>query len=157
MRPAPPARSLLWGTALRIWRAHPLLGIGPDIFRHTYGPELGLPIWDDRVHTNSLYLELLVGTGVAGLAAFLLLIALALWHAARVLAHFGGNDRLPHWWMALGCAVALLTFLIHGVLDMFLEYSATNLLLWALIGALGSFAAIGGGSDDQPKRIQEYQ
>jgi hypothetical protein len=157
VRPAPPARSLLWGTALRIWRTHPLLGIGPDIFRHTYGPELGLPIWDDRVHTNSLYLELLVGTGVAGLAAFLLLIALALWHAARVLAHFGGNDRLPHWWMALGCAAALLTFLIHGVLDMFLEYSATNLLLWALIGALGSFATIGGGSDDQPKRIQEYQ
>ena len=42
--------------------------------------------------------------------------------------------------MALGCAAALLTFLIHGVLDMFLEYTATNLLLWALIGALGSLA-----------------
>jgi hypothetical protein len=48
--------------------------------------------------------------------------------------------------MALGCAVALLTFLIHGVLDMFLEYSATNLLLWALIGALGSLPAISGAS-----------
>ena len=42
VRPAPPARNLLWGAALRIWRAHPLLGIGPDIFRHMYGPELGL-------------------------------------------------------------------------------------------------------------------
>ena len=46
--------------------------------------------------------------------------------------------------MALGCAVGLLTFLVHGVLDMFLEYSATNLLLWALIGALGSLPALGG-------------
>ena len=49
--------------------------------------------------------------------------------------------------MALGCAAALLTFLIHGVLDMFLEYTATNLLLWALIGALGSLALLDGGSD----------
>jgi len=138
VRPAPPARSLLWSAALRIWRAHPLLGIGPDTFRHMYGPQLGLRIWDDRVHTNSLYLELLVGTGVVGLGAFLLLIALALWRAARLLARFGANDRTPHWWMVLGCAVALLTFLIHGVLDMFLEYTATVLLLWALIGALGS-------------------
>jgi hypothetical protein len=50
-------------------------------------------------------------------------------------------------WVALGCAVALLTFLIHGVLDMFLEYTATNLLLWALIGALGSLTSLGHGSD----------
>jgi len=154
VRPAPPARNLLWGAALRIWRARPLLGIGPDIFRHMYGPALGLRTWDDRVHTNSLYLELLVGTGVAGLAAFLLLIALALGRAARVLAHFGPNDPTPHWWMVLACAAALLTFLIHGVLDMFLEYTATNVLLWALIGALGSLTLIGGGSDDQLKQVQ---
>jgi len=181
VRPAPPERSLLWGAALRIWRAHPLLGIGPDVFRHMYGPALGLSIWDDRVHTNSLYLELLVGTGVAGLAAFLLLIALALWRAARVLVDdrrpmsdgrppmtdasslVGRRSSAEHTtnvvgdiciWMALGCAAALLTFLIHGVLDMFLEYSATNLLLWALIGALGSLATIGGGSDDQLEQIQ---
>jgi hypothetical protein len=56
--------------------------------------------------------------------------------------------------MALGCAAALLTFLIHGVLDMFLEYNATNLLLWALIGALDSLVTIGGGSDDQLEQIQ---
>jgi hypothetical protein len=158
VRPAPPARSLLWGAALRIWRARPLLGIGPDVFRHMYGPELGLRIWDDRVHTNSLYLELLVGTGVVGLVAFLLLIGLALWRAARMLIPMDdamtichpssveqalGFNSAPQVWIALGCTAALLAFLIHGVLDMFLEYTATNLLLWALIGALGSLT-IGG-------------
>jgi hypothetical protein len=186
--PAPPARSLLWGAAARIWRAHPLLGIGPDVFRHMYGPELGLRTWDDRVHTNSLYLELLVGSGVVGLAAFLLLIGLALGRAACVLARTEDIRRMTddgRWtmppssivyrlssivrtsnefrqgsasasvqerrqlcWMALGCGVALLTFLIHGVLDMFLEYTATNLLLWLLIGALGSLAV----SDGDPAR-----
>jgi O-antigen ligase len=147
-----------------------------------YGPELGLRIWDDRVHTNSLYLELLVGTGVVGLVAFLLLIALALGRTARVLVPTT-DDRRPttdrgrsaissivhrllsagpaldfnhdsQWWMALGCAAALLTFLIHGVLDMFLEYTATNLLLWTLLGALGSIGMLSGGSNDQLEQIQ---
>jgi hypothetical protein len=181
IRPAPPARDLLWGAAVRMWRARPLLGIGPDVFRHAYGPQLGLLIWDDRLHTNSLYLELLVGTGVAGLAAFALLVGLALRRAAGVLVQFGRpttDDRRPTMplssivksqssaelalvgdrdarvWMALGCAVALLTFLIHGVLDMFLEYSATNLLLWALIGALGGLTLCDGGSHAQPEHIR---
>ena len=56
--------------------------------------------------------------------------------------------------MALGCAVALLTFLIHGVLDMFLEYSATNLLLWGLLGTLGGLAMSG---DDVGDRTQHTQ
>jgi hypothetical protein len=178
VRPAPPARSLLWDAAVRIWWSHPLLGIGPDVFRHMYGPQLGLRIWDDRVHTNSLYLELLVGTGVVGLIAFLLLIGLPLANVARVLVPTKDegrrttDERRPRMspssflfpqsssesalyvncdtqgWMVLGCAVALLTFLIHGVLDMFLEYTATNLLLWLLLGALGSIALLGGSSVD---------
>jgi hypothetical protein len=148
VRPAPPARSLLWAAAVRIWRAHPVLGIGPDTFRHVYGPELGLRTWDDRVHTNNLYLELLTGSGVVGLLAFLVLVGLAIWRAVGVL-FWATDDRRPttddrrQAWMALACAAALLAFLIHGALDMFLEYSATNLLLWALIGALGSLAFVG--------------
>ena len=62
------------------------------------------------------------------------------------------DDDLPAW-MALACGVALLAFLFHGVLDMFLEYSATSVLLWALIGALGSLTAIGSVSDDRPEHI----
>jgi putative inorganic carbon (hco3(-)) transporter len=142
VHPAPPARSALWAAALRIWRAHPLLGIGPDVFRHVYGPELGLQTWDDRVHTNSLYLELLVGAGVVGLAAFLLLVALALAKGTSILIALRTPKRSSDMWMALGCGAGLLAFLIHGLLDMFLEYSATYLLLWVLIGALGSLRPV---------------
>jgi hypothetical protein len=34
---------------------HPLLGIGPDNFRHVYGRYLGLDRFDDRVHANDMY------------------------------------------------------------------------------------------------------
>jgi hypothetical protein len=169
--PPPPSRRLLWGAALALWSERPLLGIGPSVFRRVYGPELGLTTWDDRIHTNNLYLELLVGTGVVGLAAFLGLVgavmlpaARALWPGAWRVARVSQMRRLTFqvrrshhtalqevssgavsdrsyqnlqiWWALLGCAVGLTAFLLHGVLDTFLEYTATYCLLWAFIGAL---------------------
>jgi hypothetical protein len=133
-RPAPIARSLLWRAAVTIWLAHPLIGIGPDVFRHVYGPALGLREWDDRIHTNNLYLELLAGAGVLGLAAFGALVARAL--AAGRRAALRPVVRLR--WAAVGGMVGLASFLIHGTLDVFLEYSATYMLLWLLIGALAA-------------------
>ena len=59
-------RSVLWQTAFAIAREHPLLGIGPDNFRHTYGRHLGLAAWDVRVHANNSYIEVLVGMGAIG-------------------------------------------------------------------------------------------
>lgn len=131
--PPSPARSRLWAAALQMWRSRPLLGIGPDVFRHAYGPLLGLQRWDDRIHTNNLYLELLVGGGIVGLALLFVLLGAALLPALTTLWRTpAGVD----WWALLGCAVALLAYLIHGVLDMFLEFSATYLLFWGSLGAL---------------------
>jgi len=140
VRPAPPARAQLWAAALRIWLAHPALGIGPDIFRHVYGPALGLRSWDDRIHTNNLYIELLVGAGPAGLAAFLALVAAIGVAAGRALVAAAATESTR--WALLGCSAGLGAFLIHGTLDMFLEYSATCLLLWSLMGALSGLSAI---------------
>ncbi len=145
VRTPPPARPLLWGAALRLWQTHPLLGIGPDLFRHIYGPELGLAVWDDRLHTNNLYIELLVGSGSIGLAAFLGLVTAVGSGALRALMRLSQphrpDERAPRLrWVLLGCATAMAAFLIHGALDMFLEYSATYMLLWITLGALDSLA-----------------
>lgn len=59
--------------ALTIWATRPLVGIGPTVFQYVYGPYLGMQRWDTRIHTNNLYLELLVGSQ-DGLAAFVSLI-----------------------------------------------------------------------------------
>ena len=40
VRPGPPdegSRGTLWRAAISAWRSHPLLGIGPDNFRHLSG------------------------------------------------------------------------------------------------------------------------
>jgi O-antigen ligase len=123
----------LWGAALRLFARQLLLGVGPDNFRNMYGTELGLDAWDTHVQANNLYLELLVDTGVVGLAAFVLLILGPLIKLTRCL-------RLPpagarSFWLA-GLGLALLAFLVHGLLDSFLSAPATMLLFWAILGLM---------------------
>lgn len=137
--PGPPGRGELWGVAVALWRERPLVGIGPDVYRHVYGPALGLERWDTRVHTNNLYLELLTGAGLLGLAAFLGLAGAALWNGWRAL----GPGRLGHGELTLlaGALLAIVAFLGHGLLDVFLAFTPTYVLLWAMLGALGGLAA----------------
>jgi hypothetical protein len=146
-QPPTVARLILWSAALRMWRERPLLGVGPDNFRHLYGLYLGLPDWDRRLHANNLYLELLAGWGIAGALAFAALVWvivrrwIALWQRAR--------NALRIWSLALGSA--FLAFFVHGFLDYFLEFVPLYLLYWivaALIVALEKLSL-----DSSPARM----
>jgi O-antigen ligase len=113
----------LWGAGLRLALQRPLLGFGPDNFRHFYGTELGLDSWDERVQANNVYLELLVDLGILGLAAFL-------WQVIPVTARsLRGRNSLS---ICLG--LSLLAFLVHGLLDSFLVFTPTALLFWIVLG-----------------------
>lgn len=143
-----PSRGQLWRAALTIWATRPLVGIGPTVFQYVYGPYLGMQRWDTRIHTNNLYLELLVGSGVLGLAAFLSLIGAQLVLAIRALreSRSGGLQQPQLRWAILACGLALTAFLIHGIFDAFLAFMTTNLLLWMLLGMLSGLCAL--ASDD---------
>jgi hypothetical protein len=117
-------RLSLWTAALQLVRQHPLLGVGPDNFRHFYGGELGLETWDERVQANNLYLELLADLGPLGLAAFL-------WLSIPPLLAWRVD------WL-LGCRLGVLAFLAHGLLDSFLAFTTTALLFAMLLGILRS-------------------
>jgi hypothetical protein len=115
----------LWGAAGQLIAAHPVLGVGPDNFRHFYGAELGLEAWDERVQANNLYLEILADLGVVGLAAFA-------WVLARPILDLAKQAMTNT--LALGVALAIGAFLIHGLLDAFLAFNPTALLFWLLLG-----------------------
>jgi hypothetical protein len=70
---ASPPRAELWRAAVQMWSSHPLLGIGPDNFRHTYGRYLSQAEFDERITANSWYAELLATTGLAGLVSWVLI------------------------------------------------------------------------------------
>ena len=125
-------RQVLWPVGLAMFRAHPLLGIGPDNFRHRYGEFLGLDARevDERVHANSLYVETLADLGAAGVLVFGFVVV-ALFKAARRAAA-GPRNRI----LAFGAAAGLATFLLHGLLDYFLEFTPTYALFWLLAGMI---------------------
>ena len=132
---APPSRAALWRAGWQMWLNYPLLGVGPDNFRHVYGPYLGQMKFDDRLTANSWIVEVLATTGLIGLlASGLVLMAMVLvlrryWHSLA-----NRDARL----LAVGLSVALLAFLMHGLVDYFMEFTPTYGLFWLIAGTLVS-------------------
>lgn len=124
-----PGRMELWTIALGLFRAHPLLGVGPDNFRWLYGPVSGHAVWDARVFSNSLYLELLATVGLFGLLAFAVLVTRAL-YGLRLRALEG-----PRSLEAAALAASLVGFLVHGVFDYLLAFTPIYLTVFILLGA----------------------
>jgi hypothetical protein len=132
-RAADPGRLALWRAALRMSARSPLLGRGPDNFRLLKVNYMDFPTWDEKILANNLYLEMLSGSGILGLAAFLWL----LWEfghglAARVVRAKSASDSSA---VYFGVAY-FVAFLLHGVVDYFLKFTPTFLLFWLLLGML---------------------
>jgi len=109
------ARSSLWEAAFSMFRAHPF-GVGPDNFRLEYGKYLSASHWDTDVHSNNLYLELLTGSGLFGLAAFGLMLAAKRW------------DFEPR-------NLAAGIFLVHGLVDYFLMTTPVYFAFWIALSS----------------------
>lgn len=125
-------RPVLWNTALQIFAERPLLGIGPDNFRLTYGRYLGLAAWDSRVHTNNTYLEVLVGMGVIGAAALLWLIAAA-WRSTIAQLRAANADTIP---LVAAATAACVAIAAHGAVDSFLTFTSTYVVFALAAGIL---------------------
>jgi hypothetical protein len=108
------SRESLWTAAWKIFKSHPL-GIGPDNYRLEYGKYLSATRWDTRLLSNNLYLEILTGSGILGLAAFFLMLGVRAWHKDAA---------------SLGAGV----FLLHGVVDVFLMTTPIYFAFWMFCG-----------------------
>lgn len=126
--PPIPGRRTLWTVALQKFRRHPIWGIGLDNFRLTYGRELGHEKWNETIHTNSWYLEMLVSLGLVGSLPFFAWLTLLVIDMAQTLR----RTSTTLW--QVGIAAGLLAYLIHGLLDYFLLFNPTGLLFWLLVG-----------------------
>jgi O-antigen ligase len=112
----PFSRNELWRAALELTHQHPIFGVGPDNFRLLYGRPFSISSWDTKVRSNNLYLELLSGSGLAGLAAFGVMMSMVMRKA-----------------MTTTAGVALGIFLIHGFVDVFLMTTPIYFGFWILL------------------------
>jgi O-antigen ligase len=82
------------------------------------------------MHANSLYFETLADLGMVGLLALGTLVAALAGAARRAIAE--PASRI----LAVGVAAGLATYLFHGLLDYFLEFTPTYALFWLLAGMM---------------------
>ena len=134
-----PGRFVLWKAAADLLTAHPLLGVGPDNYRLLYGEQAGLATFDRRMHANNMYLEMLVGGGIVGGAAF----AWLCWAAARqaLATVHGAGGEVPHAAIA-SLAAATLAIGLHGFVDSFLSFTATYILFAVTLGLTSASLAL---------------
>jgi len=117
----PVTRRDLWRAAWHMTLEHPFLGAGPDNFRLLYGKRMALAQTNTKVRANSLYLELLTGSGLVGLLGFVVMITAVPWKANAAIIGLG-------------------IFLVHGVVDDFLVTTPIYFAFWMLL-ALAAEAA----------------
>lgn len=113
-----------WVAGLRMFQAHPLLGVGAGNYSAAY-PMYKVPGWDESLtHAHNYYINVAAETGALGLLAFLAVVGVAIWLAWRatratdwrrgVSGALAGVDTRA---IAIGCAAVIVALCVHNVTD----------------------------------------
>ena len=137
-----PGRLVLWRAAAEMFAARPLTGLGPDNYRLSYGRYAGLASFDPRVHSNNMFLEVLVGGGILGAAAFAWFCGAAARQTAAAIR--ASRDPLAAT-LAAGVMAATLAIGLHGLVDSFISFTGTYILMATTLGLGAALAAAGHG------------
>lgn len=128
-----PGRFELWAAAARMIDEHPFFGVGPDNFRLLYGSYTGQPRADERIHSNNMYLEIVVGGGIVAGAALLWLLRES-WRTFRTIG--ASPEPAAIALVGAGAAIAL-----HGLVDSFVSFAPTYILFALIMGCAAAAPA----------------
>jgi O-antigen ligase len=139
-------RKSMAGDALRMWRDHPVLGVGLGDFETAYPRYQSFPsdLWVDHAHND--YVQALAETGLVG--ALLILSALALF-LRLAFRDWGHPFRSSASWIRSGAALGCCGMLIHSLWDFNLHIPANA----AWFAVLAGIAATAPASAATPDRV----
>jgi O-antigen ligase len=114
---------------LDMWRAHPWWGVGPGGFRTAFPAHkpASVALFYDHAHND--WAQLLAERGVVGALPVLLALGLA-WIAAVRAVRLRHDPRLRG--IGLGCAIGMLAFALHGLVDFNAQIPANAATLWVV-------------------------
>ena len=105
-----------WLAGLRMFAAHPVLGVGAGNYNAAYA-QVAVSGWAEPLgQSHNYYINVAAETGVLGLLAFLALTAVTLYLGWRV-AHAAVIRRAPNCALALGFFAALVALAVHNLTD----------------------------------------
>ncbi|WP_448561338.1 IctB family putative bicarbonate transporter [Trichothermofontia sp.] len=131
----------VWMAVIAMIRDHPILGIGPgnDAFKAIY------PLYAQARFTAlsaySIFLEILVETGVIGLGCFLWLLLVTLTQAWRQVQGLRARDPLELPWV-LATIATLLGMLAHGLVDTVWYRPQIAMLWWLTIALIACYSRL---------------
>lgn len=135
-----------WSCALRMFKDKPLIGFGPGTFQFQYlcyqqedeityisvFSPYNIPLGRGGSAHNE-YLLLLAESGILALVAFLLLVILLLKKSLQLLLRCTNNE---HYNTCLYLLLGLVTYLIHGLFNNYLDTDKTAFLFFASMALL---------------------
>ena len=130
--------------SLRMWRDHPVLGVGLGDFETAYPRYQSFPgdLWIDHAHND--YAEAVAETGLVG--ALLILSALALF-LRLAFRDWGQPFRSRAGWIRLGAAIGCCGLLVHSFFDFNLHIPA-NAAWFAVLAGIATTARASEATQD---------
>ncbi len=120
----------LWSATLQMLRQHPLFGAGLSGFAERIGPFWNANHPERFIDPHNIVLNFWVETGVLGLIAFAWILVRAFQVSWRGWHHADAPWR-P---IELGVLLALVAFVVHGLVDVPYFKNDLSLEFWALVG-----------------------
>ncbi len=155
------ARFLFWGTAIEMWRAHPITGVGANHYATAF-PEARSQFAASHpdsklvemleghlaVVAHNEYLQMLAELGTVGLALFLLFCLSLVWAAWRALSA-ASSPLIP------GAVATLMVFAISsGASSVSFRWMGSGLIFFFAASIVLRFAAVGVRQEAQADRLE---
>ncbi len=110
-----------WVAGLRMFHAHPLLGVGAGNYSTAYARYQVSPDWFEALgHAHNYYINAAAETGILGLVAIFSVAGISLfagWRAVRAQAAHSRPEVQIGWALALGLLAALVAHSVHNLTD----------------------------------------
>jgi len=141
-----------WNSALRMFYERPVFGWGPGTYMFKYAPfqlsKYKTPISTNRGdlgNAHSEYLGSLAESGIFGSLTFVFIATLGLLTGFRV---YRKARTRQHRILSLGFVLALVTYLLHGAMNNFLDTDKVSALFWGFIAYFLSLDLYGEPPED---------
>jgi putative inorganic carbon (hco3(-)) transporter len=147
-----------WKSALRMFKEKPVLGWGPATYQFNYAPyqmfsekTIISTNYGEGGNAHSEYLGALVDSGIPGIVLYILLLIVSIRRGILIWkAHREKQVR----YLALALVAGLVTYVIHGGLNNFLDTDKISALFWGMLAAI---VAIDIQNEEEKEKIKLSQ
>jgi putative inorganic carbon (HCO3(-)) transporter len=129
-----------WKSAMKMFRERPVLGWGPATFQFKYAPyqmvsdkTIISTNYGEGGNAHSEYIGALIDSGIPGAMMYILLLFISIRRAIIIFkTHLNRQIRF----LVLALIAGLVTYVLHGALNNFLDTDKISVLFWGMIAAI---------------------